>query len=84
MQAMICDRCGRFIVKDDETKEYKGMTLMAFPSEDCYLESIKLKKDICDDCAKDFQKWLNDDSALVKEFNESLNALKRLKEARNA
>ena len=87
MQAMICDRCGRFIPKNTETGKYEGQTIITFELSDVYWqqkEATKPKKDICNTCMEDFQRWLDDESCLMKGFKEALNKSKESEETSDA
>ena len=56
---IICDRCGKEVPYNVGKRLYHLTTILF--DRLCLWEGIDNRLDLCDDCSKDFRKWLKKD-----------------------
>ena len=62
MDAKKCDRCGKFFGRN-ENKDFDGGVIMFFDFDIYWVyENAKIRADLCENCIKELERWLNDDN----------------------
>lgn len=63
MDVKKCDRCGKYYEKNESGK-YDGGKILMFEHSDFFSrEDAKIHGDLCEECAKEFERWLKNESA---------------------